>query len=131
MPTLDACGSGVDCHHVILGVAHDFQDMGMPADEHLRPETVDQGSGSKVIMPGISSYVHHQYGHPSALEELVVRIIHADVLTVAVPIYSDQRFEGCYLFCSGEAAAEVSGMPDLVHGLEELLELWAEYSVSV
>lgn len=103
----------------------------MAADEYLRPEAVDKGSGAEVVMTGITAYMGHEDRHPSALEELMMGVLETDVLSVTVAMDTDKRLEGCYLIGRSESASEVSGMPYLVHRLEELLELWAEYSVSV
>lgn len=96
----------------------------MTTYENLWPEAVYQGSGSEVIMAGIASDVHHQHGHPSAFEELVVREIHPYILTVTVSINAHKRFERSYLLSSLEASAEISGMPYLVHRLKKFLELF-------
>ena len=82
-------------------------------------------------MPRISADVHHQYGHPTALKELMVRIFHPDILPVAVAVYTDQRLEGRYLLCSLQSPSEIPGMPYLVDRLEELPERVAEDSVRI
>lgn len=131
MPTLDACGSGVDCHHVILCVAHDLEYVGMAADEYLGPEAVDKGSGAKVIMTGITAYMGHEDRHPSAFEELMMGVLQTDVLSVTVAVDADKGFESRYPVCCSKPAAEVSGMPYLIYRSEKFLELFVEYSVSV
>ena len=61
MPALDAGGTGIDGHHVILRVTHDFEDMGMSADKYLGTPAVDQSPCPEILMPGIATDMHHQH----------------------------------------------------------------------
>ena len=57
--------------------------------------------------------------------------LHPDVLSVAIAVDSDQRFEGSYLLCCLQSPAEIPGMPDLVDWLQKCLDVRGENPVSV
>lgn len=131
MPALDTCRSGVDDHHVILAVTHDFQYMRMAADEYMWVKPVNESSSPKVVMPRVSADVGHEDRHTAAFEEFVVRVVQTDILSVTIAVNSDKRFESSNGSRCGHASSEVSCMPNLVYRFEKFLELVAEYSVGV
>ena len=131
MPALDAGGAGVEGHHVVVLVVFDAEDVGVAADEDLGAEALDEGLGAVVIVSGVAADVGHQDGHAAAFEEAVPGVFVVEGVLVAVAVHPDQGFE-CGDFAGGfEAAAEVSGVPELVAGGKEVFEGLVEDAVGV
>ena len=103
----------------------------MPADEKVRVVTLDESPRADVVMPGIAADMGHQHLHPAAFEILMSGINGADILSVAVPVNSDKRLEIRELLGKLSIPAEVPGVPELLHRLQEFAELVGEESVRV
>lgn len=131
METLNAGSTGIDYKHVALGILHHFQDMGMSAYEYIGTVSVHQFTGSGIITSGVSAYMGHKHLHPFTFKETVQRMDKPQVVIVAVACNSYKRLETAYFFRQLHSPAEVTCMPYLVHGLEEVLELPAEDAVCI
>ena len=103
----------------------------MPADEKVRVVTLDESPRADVVMPRITPDMGHQHLHPAAFEILMSGINGADILPVAVPVNSHKRLEIRELLGEFSIPAEVSGVPELLHRLQEFAELIGEESVRV
>ena len=119
MESLDSSSAGIDYQHIAAGITHDLQDMRMTAHKDVRPVFVYQRFGTGVIPPGVPADMGHQDLHALAFEEAVERVFETQVMVVAVARDSHKRFEPCDLGGHFHAAAEVSGMPDLVDRFEK------------
>lgn len=131
VPSLDSACSGIDAQHVALPVRHHLEDMGVPADEDVRSELVDQRLCSGGPTPRVAAYVHHQDLHPFDLKELIFGIFKAYVLAVAVAVDALQRLEFPDAVGEFEPSAEVAGMPYLIHSSEEVPESLGKYPMSI
>lgn len=54
-----AAGAGIHVNEAERLVAHDFQDVGVTADEQTRPQQPDLFPGPTVVIAGIPAYVRH------------------------------------------------------------------------
>ncbi len=131
MPPLNATGSRIDGEHIIMGVVHHLEDVRMPAHENLRTTGLYQGLSPEIIMPGVSPDMGHKYRHTPALEKLVPGVVEPDVTAVTVPINPHEGFEGSDGCREFSIPAEIPGVPELVHRIEELAELFVEDAVRV
>ena len=73
-------------------------------------------------MAGIAPDMGHIDVDVLHLEEEVFGVLQTDDVVVDVAVNSPQRLEGCELF-SGFDVSDVTGMPNLVHVLEEIKDL--------
>ena len=105
--------------------------MGMAANENPGTKLLDEPAGPRVIVARIASYMHHQHAHPAAFEKLVLREFEAQVLSVAVSPDSAHRLECLYFADELKPRAQVAGVPDFIHRLEELCEFFAPNSVCI
>ena len=103
----------------------------MTAHEDVRPVFVYQRFGTDVIPSRISPHMGHQDLHALAFEEAVERVFETQVMVIAVACDSHKRFEPRDLGGHFHAAAEVSGMPDLVDRFEKFLYAGIENAVGV
>lgn len=131
MESLYSGGTRIDDQHVPLRITHDLQDMGMAAYEYVRLQFVDEPARPWVISSRISADMGHKHIQPLALEETVQRVGEAQVVVIAIAGDTFERLERGDLLRQFKPAAEVPGMPYLVHGLKELLERLVEDPVSV
>lgn len=131
MPPLVATGTRVDIEEVVALVAHHFQNMGMAAHENVRADSLNQFSGSQVVVAGAASNVGHQDSQPFALEFNVLRAFAADVLAVAVAADPPEGLEGGNAAAEFLSAAKVPGVPEFVHRGKEIPYLPGEHSVRV
>lgn len=131
MEALDSGCSGIDRHHVPFVITHDFEDMGMPADEYIRTMEVNELSGACIVPARIAADMGHQHLQPLAFENAVERVDEAETVVVAVACHTFQRLEPSDLFCQLKASSEITGMPDLIDRLEEFTEWRIENAVSI
>ena len=131
LPALQAGGSGVHRKHIELVVPLYLQDMRVPADEqsglhlHYRPP------GHLTVVAGISPDVGHQHFQPLAIEALKLREVVAGGIPVAVAMYPYHRLEVLDTLEESFIATQITGVPELIHGLQELAELGAENPVRI
>ena len=131
MESLNACSSRIDDKHVTSGITDHFQYMGMSAYEYIRTVSVYQFTGARVIASGVSADMSHQHLHSLTFKETVQRMNVTQVVVVTIARNTYQRLETAYFLCQFHSPAKISGVPYLVHGLEEVLELPAEDAVRV
>lgn len=131
MKTLNSGSPRIDHQHVTLGIPNHHQDMGMAADEDVRPISVEEFTGTRVISAGISADVDQKDLHTLTVEETVERMSVAQVIVVAVAGHAHQRLKGSYFLGQTHASAEVTRMPDFVHGREEVTDAVVENAVRV
>ena len=130
MEALDAGGTGVEDHHVVVFVVDHFQDVGVAADEDLRAVGFDQAQGAIVVAAGVAADVGHQHAHPVLFEVAHHLGEVAYVVAVAVAEDADQRLEGGDLRIGG-LIAEIPSMPDHVDRCQKIFQLLVEVSVGV
>lgn len=112
-------------------IRHDAQNMGMAADEDIRTVTVYHRPHIQRIMSGIAADMGHQHLQSFAVEKLDKRAFETYLMRITVAIDAYQRLEGRKLMDEFDSAAEITGMPYLVHRLEKFTELAAEHSVGI
>ena len=54
-----------------------------------------------------------------------------EFMIITVSSYTSQRLEGCYFLGQVHAPAEISGMPDLIHGFKELADPRIKHPVRI
>ncbi len=131
MEALDAGGTGIDGKHIIVGVTHNLEDVGVAADKDVGTIVMDEFPGPDIIAAGIAADMGQKYGEPLPLEIAVHRMGIAQVIVVAVARHSHQGFEFFYFPGKVEASAEVSCVPDFIDRLKEVPELGVEGAVGV
>ena len=105
--------------------------MGMPAYENIRMISVYEFTGTRIITSGISADMSHENLHSLTFKETVQRMNVTQVVVVTIARNSYQRLETAYFLCQFHSPAKIPGVPYLVHGLEEVLELPTEDAVRV
>ena len=113
MPSVVAAGPGIHVNKSERLVAHDSQDVGVAADEQVRPQTTDFLPGSPVVIARISSDVGHVDGDVLAFPGQILREAGAEFRPVHVPVNSPNRFEGSETI-QDLGCPEVSRVPHLV-----------------
>ncbi len=103
----------------------------MPADEDVRAEPLNKRPRTDVIMTRIAADMGHQHLHSAALEKLMSGIVHADILSVAIPVHSHKWLEISYLLRELCPTAEIPGVPELIHRLQEFAEFVGKYPVGI
>ena len=98
---------------------------------NIRTELLDQSPGGGIIMARRAPDMDHEDSDALKLQQLVFGIFQSYVPSVAVPVNADKGLELPDAVGEGDAATEISGMPDDVNGRKELLELIAENAVGV
>lgn len=131
MESLYSGCTGIDDHHVPLRITHDLQDMGMAAYEYVRLQLVYEPARPRIVSSGISADVGHENVHTLAFEEAVQRMGETQVVVVTIACNAFERLECSDLIRQFKSAAEVPGMPDLVHRPKKLLERFIEDTVGV
>ena len=113
MPSIVAAGAGIHVNEAERLVAHDFQDVGVAADEQSRPEPPEFLPGTPIIIAGIPTDVRHIDAKALALPNEILGQVGAQFRPVNVPVNSPDRVEGSemiqYVGCP-----EVSRVPNLV-----------------
>jgi hypothetical protein len=66
MPSVVAAGAGIHVDEAERLVAHDFEDVGVAADEQARPQPPDFLPGPAVVVAGIPADVCHSPRQPSS-----------------------------------------------------------------
>lgn len=119
LPSLQACGSGIDEKHVHLAVMLDFQYVGVAAYEEVRSLVKKLLAYAVVIVVGAASYVlEHDFGlfHTKTVYLLEGA---ADILSVTVAPYGAQWRNLFQLLCN-DVRAHIAGMPDLIATVQEV-----------
>jgi hypothetical protein len=128
---LDSSGPWINVNEPEVGISHNFQDMRMPTDKNIRLILQNQRPGPWVVVARRTSDVHHKHFQAFALPETILRIIVDQNTVVAVPGYALERLEISYFGSGYQSAAEISRMPDLIDGRQEIAELLVEPPVSI
>lgn len=131
LPAHKAHRSGVKGQHLIPLVIYYFQYMRMSADEEGRAITLDERTRADIVMPRIPPDMCHQHIHPAAFEILMSGVFRADILPVAVPVNGHQRLEIGERLREGRTAAEIPGVPELLHRFQKSAELISEDPVGI
>ncbi len=131
VPTLDSGGSGVDIQKIPRLIIHNFEDMGVAADKDVGPVLPDEGAGFGIVVAGRAADMGHQdfqsLAHPAQRKGILMD----QATVVAVSDDAPEGLESRNLIRRIQPAAEVAGMPDLVHGSEEIPELGREEPVGI
>jgi hypothetical protein len=93
MPSIVAAGAGVHVNESERLIAHDFQDVGVAADEQARPQPTDFLPGTPVVIAWIPADVRHVDFDALALPDEIASQVGAEFLPVDVPVNSPDRFE--------------------------------------
>ena len=131
MKALYACRPRIDYQHITLRIPDNLKNMRMSAYENVRSVPVDQFPCTGIIAAWVSPDMGHEDLQTFTFEETVQRVVIAESLIVTVSADADERLEGGQAGRQVHASAEVAGMPDLVHRLEESLELRVEHAVGI
>ena len=132
MESLDSSGSRIEHKHSSTSlVPHYLEYMGVPAYEYVRMITVYQLARPDIVSSRISAHMGHEDLHALALEEAVEGIFEAKGVVVTVARHSDQRLELRDFYSRFHAAAEITGMPDLVDRFKEGLDAIVEYTMCI
>ena len=129
--TLMAGGPGIDDEHIIIGIVHHAQDMGMTADENIGLIHVNLLPGLGVVTPGKTADMRHQHLLPLALEKLVAGAVVAQVVAVHISVHPDEVFERRQAAVHLRSPAEISGVPYLIHGSQELKNIFVQAPVRI
>lgn len=131
MPTLDSGGAGIDIKSIVVRVPHNLQYMRMAAHENVRFVGIQHRGHIKGIMPGRSTDMSHQNLMAFAVEKLHLGAVEADFLCIAISVNPNERLERGNAVDKRNVAAKIAGMPDFIDRGKKVLELGAEYSVSI
>ena len=103
----------------------------MAADEKLGSVSLYQAAGEVIVSAGIAAYVRHKHTHAFAFEESVLRAVEMQGLIVAIAVNAQGRLERGDLIPGLHSPAEITGVPYLVYGCQELPEFLRKHSVRV
>ena len=131
MKALDAGCSGIHYQHVSFRIPHDFQDMGMSADEEIRTIFVYKPAGARIITAGIASDMGHEHFHSLTFKEPVKRMNEPEVMVVTIAGNTLQWLEGGNLSRQIHPPAEITGMPDLIDRLQKFTEWSIKNAVGI
>lgn len=128
--TVAAGSAGVEVKQVVNGVVDDLENVGVPRDEDFRAQRLDPRYGLRGVVAGIAADVGHQDAHPFALEGEKFAVGASHDTSVDIAIDGPQGFERRDLV-GDLRRADVPGVPDFVHVLEECFERLVERAVGV
>lgn len=131
LPSLETACTRIKVDEAVDRILHDFQDMGMAADENIGAIPLDKLSGMGFPMPWRAADMGHEDFHALAGPEKVFRIIVEKYPVITVSRDPLERLEGGYFGRSDKAAAEIARMPELVNRFEKLPERGIETAVGV
>ena len=89
-----AAGAGIHVNEAERLVAHDFQDVGVTADEQTGPQPTDFLPRAPVVVAGITADMSHVDGDAFAFPNEIPRQVSAEVRPVDISENSADRFEG-------------------------------------
>ena len=89
-----AAGAGIHVNEAERLIAHDFQDVGVAADEEAGAQPTEFLPGAPVVVAGITADVRHVDGDAFALPNKILRQVSAEVRPVDISENSADRFEG-------------------------------------
>ena len=115
-----AAGAGIHVDESERLVEHDFQDVGVPADEQTRPQPPDFLPCTPVVIARIPADMGHVDGDAVAFPNQILREVGAEFRPVNVPVNSTDRPEGSETI-QYVRRPKVSRVPNLV-ALGEVLE---------
>ena len=102
----------------------------MAANVEFRPFFLEDVSHFGHVMTGIASDMGHIHMHVFHLKKQVFRILKAYDVVVDVAMNRAERLESLKLL-RGLNVSNVAGMPDLIHILEEVKDLWDDGPMGV
>ena len=113
MPAMVAVSAGVHVDEAERLVAHDFQDVRVPADEQTRPQPLDFLPRTPIVIAGVASDVGHVNREAIAIPNKILGNFSAEFRTVNVPVNGPNWFEGPELVENLDRP-EVARVPDLI-----------------
>ena len=131
VPALDSAGARIDVEQIVRSVIFHHKYMGMTAYEDVRAAFSYQSGGKAVVSSGTPSDMFQKYFLARTFEETVFRMHETDFLPVTIAVHTHQRLECRYGIGEFYPAAEVPGMPQLVHRRKKLLDLGTENPVGI
>jgi hypothetical protein len=113
MPAMVAASAGIHVNEAERLVAHDFQDVGVTADEQSRPQPMEFLPCPAVVIAGVPSDVGHVNRDALAIPNEILGNFKTEFRTVNIPVNAPEWFEGLE---PGEnvGCPEVARVPDLV-----------------
>ena len=130
MPAMMATSAGIHVNEAQRLVAHDFQDVGMTADEETRPQPLNFLSCAPVVIAWIPSDVGHVDGDALAIPNEILGNFKTEFRTVNISVYAPDWLEGLELIQNLDCP-EVARVPDLVAFGEMAEDSVVEKSVCV
>lgn len=94
VPSIVTAGAGIHVNQAERLVAHNFQNVGVTADEQTRPQPREFLSGTPVVITRISANMGHVDGDARAVPNEILGQVGAEFRSVNVPVNSANRFEG-------------------------------------
>ena len=117
VPALDAGSTRIDVQHIQCLIKLHLQDMRMTSNEKLGRIGIERAPDGSIVVPRVTADVFNQHIHILALETVQFPVHQSEVTPVAVAADSPERPEGSQ-FLGHLHTPDVSGVPDLVAGLE-------------
>src|SRR3982074_3355006 len=117
MPAVVSAGAGLHVEQLQRRVAHDFQNVGVAADEEIGPESLEFGFSGGVVITWIAADVGHKNAQNVAIPGKILRDIGTDLSAVHVAVNCSGRPEAAELF-EDFRSAEVARVPDFIAARE-------------
>lgn len=118
LPSVVACGSGIDVKQSQHRVGHDLEDVGMATHHQPYPVFGEQTFDSGCIFPRIASDVGQKYVHALHLEYLGLAAAAAHVAVVDVASHGAHHWRHRLETADYVDVADITGVPDLIAVLE-------------
>jgi hypothetical protein len=113
VPSIVTAGARIHVNEAERLVAHDFQDVGMAADEEAGPKPTEFLPGTPVVVAGVAADVRHVDSDAFAFPNQILREVCAEFRPVNVSVNSPDRLEGSETI-QHVRSPEVSRVPHLV-----------------
>jgi hypothetical protein len=113
MPAIVSASAGIHVHETERPVAHDFQDVGVTADEQTGPEPLDFLPRAPVVIARIPSDVGHVNCDALAIPNEIRGNFGTEFRSVDVPVSAPDRSEGAEPM-QNLNRPEVASVPNLV-----------------
>jgi hypothetical protein len=132
VPTFISASAGVDVQKIQVGVCHDFQDMGVAADEQAAGRWIftPYFPDPWVIFPGVAADVGHEHRHSLTFEMEVKGYFIANGCVVDIAKNTAQGFE-CLQLVEHPDVSEIAGVPYFVTIGEVMKNAFVQKGVGV
>jgi hypothetical protein len=113
MPAIVAASAGIHVNEAERLVAHDFQDVGVTADEQTRPKPLEFLPRTPVVIAGVPSDVGHVNCNALTIPNEILGNFRTEFRTVNIAVNAPDRSEDPEPIQNLDRP-EVAGVPDLV-----------------